>query len=101
MATLTNIEQAMAQMPKGCTFLVINDLNVDLEYPRDDRDKAVAEAKDAHDVICFTCHFVTIYKVHGPVQHDFSRIMPTVKTTAGTVPHAGTGTVPREVVPDW
>ena len=44
---------------------------------------------------------VTVYKVHGPVQHGLSRIMPTAKTTAGTVPHAGTGTVPREVVPDW
>ena len=43
----------------------------------------------------------TVHKVHGPEQHGLSRIMPTVKTTAGTVLHAGTGTVPREVVPDW
>ena len=48
-----------------------------------------------------TMSAVTVYKAHGPVQHGLSRIMPTIKTTAGTVPHAGTGTVPREVVPDW
>ena len=44
---------------------------------------------------------VTVYKAHGPVQHGLSRIMTTAKTTAGTIPYAGTGTVPREVVPDW
>ena len=44
---------------------------------------------------------VTVYKVHRPIQHGLSRIMTTAKTTAGTIPYAGTGTVPREVVPDW
>ena len=38
---------------------------------------------------------VTVYKAHGPVQHGLSKIMATIKITAGTVPHAGTGTVPR------
>ena len=41
---------------------------------------------------------VTVYKVHRPIQHGLSRIM-TTKTTAGIILYAGTGTVPREVVP--
>ena len=44
---------------------------------------------------------VIIYKAHRPIQHGLSRIMTTAKTTAGTILYAGTGTVPREVVPDW
>ena len=55
--TLMCIEQAMAQMPKGCTPLIVGDLNVYLDYPRNDRDKAIADAMDAHDVSYFTRHF--------------------------------------------
>ena len=42
---------------KGCRTLIIGDLNVDLDFPRDNRDEAVAEAIDTHDVMCFTGHF--------------------------------------------
>ena len=31
--TLTTIEQAMAEMPKGCVPLILGDLNVDLANP--------------------------------------------------------------------
>ena len=57
--TLMCIEQAMAQMPKGCTPLIVGvgDLNVYLDYPRNDWDKAIADAMDAHDVSYFTRHF--------------------------------------------
>ena len=55
--TLMYIDQAMAQPPKSCTPLIVGDLNVDLKYPRDNRDEAVAEAMGALDVSCFTRHF--------------------------------------------
>ena len=47
----------MAEMPKGCTSLVIGNRTVDFEYPRDDREEAVAEVMDTLDVSCFTRHF--------------------------------------------
>ena len=55
--TIATIEQAMAEMPKGCIPLIIGDLNVDLANPRDDRDEVVSEAMDALDVSCLTWHF--------------------------------------------
>ena len=47
----------MVQMPTQCTPSIIGDLNIDLEHLRDYPDEAVAEAMDAHDVMCYTCHF--------------------------------------------
>ena len=55
--TIATIKQVMAEMPKGCTPLIVGDLNVDLDNPRDDRDEVVAEAMDALDVSCLTRHF--------------------------------------------
>ena len=46
----------MAKIPKSCTPLIVGDFNIDLKYPCDDGDKAVAKAMDAHDVSCFTRH---------------------------------------------
>ena len=54
---ITTIEQAMAEMPKECIPLIVGDLNIDLDNPRDDRDEVAAEAMDALDVSCLTPHF--------------------------------------------
>ena len=50
-------------------------------------------------VVVFSKYLVSLCtKAHRLVQHGLSRIM-TTKTTAGIMLYAGTGTVPREVVP--
>ena len=48
---------ALAQRPKGCKPLLIGDLNIDLEYPRDERDDEVAEECDANNLVCMSRHF--------------------------------------------
>ena len=55
--TLASIDQAMSQMPKGCTRLIVSNLNVDLEYSQDDRDEGIANSMDGLDVMCFTRYF--------------------------------------------
>ena len=53
--TLATINQVMAEIPKGCTPRIVG--NVDLKYPRDDRDEVVDEVMDANDMSYFLRYF--------------------------------------------
>ena len=43
LTTLTQIQNAWDQCPKGCIPLFLGDLNINLESPRDERDEQIAE----------------------------------------------------------
>ena len=43
---LDHIKTAWKECPKGCKPLLVGDMNIDLEYPRDERDEKVAEQCD-------------------------------------------------------
>ncbi len=49
LSALTDIENALQQCPAHCKPLLLGDLNINLEYPRDERDGEVAERMDAVD----------------------------------------------------
>ena len=43
--------------PRECRPLLINDLNINLEFPPNERDKEIAEQMDAMDLVCMTQQF--------------------------------------------
>lgn len=57
LTTLEHVKNALAQRPGGCKPLLVGNLNVDLECPRDERDKEVAEECSVHDFGCMSRHF--------------------------------------------
>ena len=52
LTTLEHVENARRQCPKGCKPLLIGDLNVNLESPRDERYETIAEQVDTMDLVC-------------------------------------------------
>jgi len=56
-AELTHIRQAYAACPNGFQPILIGDLNIDLESPRDERDEEIAEQVDWMDLGCMSRSF--------------------------------------------
>ena len=55
-----DMEKAIEACPRTCTPLLLGDLNINFEHPRDPRDEKVAEILDAYDFLdttrCFRQH---------------------------------------------
>ena len=56
--TLDNIQSAWRQCPTGCKPLMVGDLNIKLESPRNERDETIAEELDNCALLCMSRHFL-------------------------------------------
>ena len=56
-AELADIRRAYKRCPKGFKPILMGDLNINLESPRDERDMEIAEQVDWMDLGCLTDHF--------------------------------------------
>jgi len=57
LATLDDIQKAWNHCPSGARPLLLGDLNINLESPRDERDEKIAEQCDYMDLTDITSHF--------------------------------------------
>ena len=55
--TLQTIDRAMKGQPKGSIPIIMGDLNVNLDHPRNEKEMEVAETMDAHGMSCATHDF--------------------------------------------
>ena len=55
--TLDHIRGAVGHRPKGFHLVVLGDLNINLQMPRNEREDGVADQCDAWDMMCMTEHF--------------------------------------------
>ena len=51
------VEHALGQIPKGCILMLLGDLNVDLDVPRNEREAEIAAKLDSFGLACATKHF--------------------------------------------
>ena len=56
--TLVVVDATLEQMPKGCLPMIIGDLNVDLESPRNTKEVKDANAGDDLGIGCLMRHFL-------------------------------------------
>ena len=53
---LGDVANALDKMPKGCIPMLLGDLNVDLDVPRNEQEAKVAAAMDHHGMACASKH---------------------------------------------
>ncbi|KAL7524110.1 hypothetical protein ACHAXR_000447, partial [Thalassiosira sp. AJA248-18] len=70
--TLEHVEKAWENCPKGFRPLLIGDMNINLESPRDERDETIAEQCDFWDLSCMSAHFMQ--RRHRRVPGRWSRV---------------------------
>ena len=58
-ATLDDVRAAHAARPKGFEFILLGDLNINLDAPRDTREEIIAEQCDAWGLTCMTRSFAS------------------------------------------
>jgi hypothetical protein len=54
---LDDVADAMTRMPEGCIPMVLGDLNVNLDVPRNEQEAKVAAVMDHHGMACASTHF--------------------------------------------
>ena len=54
---LDDVVDALDKMPKGCIPMLLGDLNVDLDVPRNEQEARVAAVMDHHGMACASKHF--------------------------------------------
>ena len=57
LGTLEKVKAAWAECPKGFIPMLIGDMNIDLDSPRDDREETIAEQCDAWDITDMAAQF--------------------------------------------
>ena len=57
LTTLDQVRAAWARCPKGFRPMLLGDLNLNLESPRDEREEEIAEQLDAYDLTDMGCQF--------------------------------------------
>ena len=60
-ASFKVVERALGQIPKGCILMVLDDLNANLDVPRNEQEAEIAVTMDSYGLKCATQHF----RVHG------------------------------------
>ena len=63
-STIKCVTDAFTNRPKGCLPLLIGDLNVDLECPRDMKEAEIAASVEDLGLGCYTRHFVQRRRRH-------------------------------------
>ena len=54
---LDDVVDAINKMPRGCIPMLLGDLNVNLDVPRNEQEAKVAAAIDHHGMACALKHF--------------------------------------------
>eukprot|EP00957_Ditylum_brightwellii_P145561 11083161-Ditylum_brightwellii.AAC.1 len=57
LAALEHVKKVWEEWLKGCKPLLLGDLNIDLEYPRDKRDGIIAKQCNSMDLHCMSRQF--------------------------------------------
>ena len=57
LTSLEHVMNAWDQCPKGCLYMLVGDLDINLDAPRDERDETIVEQADHMDLVCMTRQF--------------------------------------------